>query len=82
MREIAISQARRRGGRAESASAATVLVRAARMAGTSVAMRATASATATTSPAVEAASGGAAVSPTRPAKKVGLVSSGAASHPR
>ena len=39
--EIAISQAVRRGGRAESASARTVLVRAARTAGTKVAATAT-----------------------------------------
>ena len=47
--ESAISQAVRRGARAESASARTVLVRAARTAGTKVAATATPSATAVTS---------------------------------
>ena len=62
-----------------SASALTVLVRAARMAGTSVEASATASATATTRTAVGGVSDGAPGAPTRPAP--GLVSSGAASHP-
>ena len=47
--EILTSAPRRRGGRATSLIAATVLVRAARMAGTSVAESATASATPMTS---------------------------------
>ena len=46
--EIAISQGVRRGGRAVSARACTVLVRAARRAGTKVATTATPSATAVT----------------------------------
>src|ERR1035441_2926486 len=49
----------RRGGRAESSSAATVLWRAARTAGTNVATIATASATATTKAAVVPVSDGA-----------------------
>jgi hypothetical protein len=61
------------------ASALTVLVRAARMAGTSVAARATAIATATTSLASAAVSDGVPGVPTRPAP--GLVISGAASQP-
>ena len=55
--DSAISPARRRGGRAESANARTVLVRAARIAGTSDAASATASATVTTSPAADGPSG-------------------------
>ncbi len=51
--ESAISHAVRRGGRAESASARTVLVRAARTAGTKVAATATPRATAVTSPTVD-----------------------------
>ncbi len=77
--ESLISVARRRGRRAPSASALTVLVRAARRAGTSVAARATASATPITSPAFGRVSDGAPGVPTRPAP--GLVISGAASHP-
>src|SRR5690606_37623150 len=46
--EMAISQPERRGGRAASASASTVLERAARNAGTNVAAAATPSATAVT----------------------------------
>src|SRR6266545_6586033 len=56
--EIAISQPMRRGGRGESASALTVLERAARTAGTAVAATATASATAVTDPAVDMVIGG------------------------
>ncbi len=77
--ESAISQAVRRGARAESASARTVLVRAARTAGTKVAATATPSATAVTRPTVDMVSGGAPALPTRPA--LGSVSSGAVSHP-
>ena len=74
-----ISPARRRGVRAASASALTVLVRAARIAGTSDAASATASATVATSPAMDGVSDGAPGVPTRAAP--GLVISGAASHP-
>ena len=69
--EIAISQAVRRGARAESASARTVLVRAARTAGTKVAATATPSATAVTRPTVDMVSGGAPARPRRPALGVG-----------
>ena len=77
--ETAISQAVRRGARAESASARTVLVRAARTAGTKVAATATPSATPVTRPTAEMVSGGAPTPPRRPA--VGSVSSGMASQP-
>ena len=77
--ESAITQPLRRGGRAASASARTVLVRAARTAGISVAATATASATAITVPTADMVSGGAPVRPRSPA--LGSVSSGAASHP-
>ncbi len=77
--DILISAPRRRGGRATSLIAATVLVRAARMAGTSVAARATASATPMTSIAVTAVTDGTPGAPTRAAP--GFVSSGAASDP-
>src|SRR6202000_416480 len=70
---------RRLGGRATSLIAATVLVRAARMAGTSVAARATASASPMTLIAVRTVSDGAPGAPTRAAP--GLVSNGAASAP-
>ena len=69
----------RRGGRAASARAWTVLVRAARTAGTKVATAATASATAVTAPTVDRVSDGAPARPRRPAP--GSVSRGAASHP-
>ena len=77
--DSAISLARRRGGRAVLASTLTVLVRAARTAGTSVAASATATATPTTSAAAGSVSDGAPGAPTRPAP--GLVISGAASQP-
>ena len=69
----------RRGGRAESSSAATVLCRAARMAGTNVATIATASATATTKPTVVPLRDGALGAPRRPAP--GLSINGATSCP-
>ena len=65
--------------RAESASAWTVLVRAARTAGTKVATTATPSATAVTRPTVDMVSDGAPALPRRPAP--GSVSKGAVSHP-
>jgi hypothetical protein len=77
--EIAITHGVRRGGRAESARARTVLVRAARMAGTTVARTVTATATAVTSPTVGVVSGGTPARPRRPA--LGSMSSGAASRP-
>ena len=70
---------RRRGGRATSARARTVLVRAARMAGTSVAASATASATPSTSIALVTVNAGAPGVPISAAP--GSVSSGAISHP-
>ena len=74
-----ISAPWRRGGRAESASALTVLDRAARMAGASVEASATTSATPRTATTISGVSEGAPGAPTRAAP--GLVSSGAASHP-
>src|SRR5579864_4903784 len=73
--EIAIAQALRRGGRAESARARTVLVRAARTAGTKVAAAATARATAITRPIVARVTGGVPGEPSRAAP--GRDSSGA-----
>src|ERR1022692_376613 len=77
--ETATSRALRRGGRAEPASALTVLVRAARMAGKNVATTATATATPTTSAAVATVIGGVPAAPIRPAP--GVMSSGATSQP-
>jgi hypothetical protein len=65
--EIASNSARRRGGRASSASACTVLSRAARRAGTSVAATATATAIATGRAIVAGVSVGAPGAPTSPA---------------
>jgi hypothetical protein len=74
-----MSPPRRPGARATSLIAETVLVRAARMAGTTVATSETASASPTTSITVVAVSDGAPGAPTRAAP--GLVSNGAASDP-
>jgi hypothetical protein len=70
---------RRFGGRPTSLSAATVLPRDARMAGTSVAASATTMASAMTSTALPSEIGAAPAAPTRAAP--GLVISGAASQP-
>ena len=78
-RDSLISAPWRRGRRALSASALTVLVRAARMAGTSVEASATARATATTRPTMDKLNAGAPGVPTRAAP--GLASSGPASRP-
>jgi hypothetical protein len=77
--EIAISQPVRRGGRGEPASALTVLERAARPAGTTVATTATPSATAVTNPTVDTVVDGVPALPMRPAPD--SVSNGAVSDP-
>ena len=77
--ERLISAPWRRGGRAESASALTVLDRAARTAGASVEASVTMSATHRTATTISGVSEGAPGAPTRAAP--GLVSSGAVSHP-
>jgi hypothetical protein len=77
--ESAIVHRARRGGRAASARALTVLVLEARTAGTIVATTATAAATTITIPIVDRSSVGAPGAPTRLAP--GFVRSGAASQP-
>src|SRR6266511_1298432 len=77
--EIAINQPMRWGGRGESASALTVLERAARTAGMTVATTATASATAVTEPTVDMVIDGVPALPMRP--ELDSVSNGAVSDP-
>ena len=77
--ESVISQAVRRGGRAVSLSARIVLVREARMAGMSVAIAVTPSATAVTITTVAAVNGTAPAPPISPA--LGRLSAGAARRP-
>ena len=77
--ESLITEARRRGVRAASLSAVTVLCRAARITGTNVAAIATPSAKASTTATVEPLSAGALAAPSRPAPGPSI--NGAASRP-